>query len=180
MVQPFVPRGSWNPAASPGGAGTQIRQGPDRRSRPNPTGQVRYSSEAKRRKSAARTRTFLDGRRRPLSRTSIPPSPPHMTMAPYDVLRRALSAERLSTYERIASTCGPDVTAESLYLWNMRLCGALMMPVHLCEVVTRNAAAMVLVRQHGPRCPGMMPSDAGCQLRPVLLHARHWNNLPVA
>lgn len=74
-----------------------------------------------------------------------------MTMAPYDVLRRALSAEHLSTYERIASTCSPDVTAESLYLWNMRMCGALMMPVHLCEVVTRNAAATVLARQHGPR-----------------------------
>ncbi|MGZ0027566.1 hypothetical protein [Stenotrophomonas sp. S4] len=76
-----------------------------------------------------------------------------MTMAPYDVLRRALSAERLSTYERIASTCSPDVTAESLYLWNMRMCSALMMPVHLCEVVTRNAAATVLARQHGPRWP---------------------------
>ncbi|MEN5291708.1 hypothetical protein [Stenotrophomonas lactitubi] len=74
-------------------------------------------------------------------------------MAAYDALRRALSAERLSTYERIASTCSPDVTAESLYLWNMRMCGALMMPVHLCEVVIRNAAASVLARQHGPRWP---------------------------
>ncbi|HEL4299736.1 hypothetical protein N5C18_08020 [Stenotrophomonas sp. GD03930] len=74
-------------------------------------------------------------------------------MAAYDALRRALSAERLSTYERIASTCGPDVTAESLYVWNMRMCGALMMPVHLCEVVTRNAAASALARQHGPRWP---------------------------
>lgn len=74
-------------------------------------------------------------------------------MAAYDALRRALSAERLSTYERIASTCGDDVTAESLYLWNMRMCGALMMPVHLCEVVIRNAAASVLARQHGPRWP---------------------------
>jgi len=35
----------------------------------------------------------------------------------------------------------------------MRMCSALMMPVHLCEVVTRNAAAAVLARQHGPRWP---------------------------
>lgn len=74
-------------------------------------------------------------------------------MAAYDALRRALSAERLSTYERIASTCSADVTAECLYVWNMRMCGALMMPVHLCEVVIRNAAASVLARQHGPRWP---------------------------
>ncbi|MBA0100368.1 hypothetical protein WH218_15060 [Stenotrophomonas indicatrix] len=74
-------------------------------------------------------------------------------MAAYDALRRALSAERLSTYERIASACSPGVTAESLYLWNMRMCGALMMPLHLCEVVIRNTAASALARQHGPRWP---------------------------
>ncbi|MGF6420348.1 hypothetical protein ABH900_003873 [Stenotrophomonas sp. AN71] len=111
------------------------------------------STWPKRRKQATYTRMFPDGDRLDPLPTSIFPSPPHITMAAYDALRRALSAERLSTYERIASTCSPDVTAEALYVWNMRMCGALMMPVHLCEVVIRNAAASVLARQHGPRWP---------------------------
>ncbi|WMJ67596.1 hypothetical protein [Stenotrophomonas sp. 24(2023)] len=95
-------------------------------------------------------------------------------MAAYDALRRALSAERLSTYERIASTCRPGVTAESLYLWNMRLCGALMMPIHLCEVVIRNAAASALARQHGPQWPWndafrrRLPASASAVARPAL------------
>ena len=142
-----------------------------------PTKQAGYSSESKHRESAARTTTFPDGRRRPLWPTSPHPSSLHITMAAYDSLRRALSAERLSTYERIASACSPDVTADSLYLWNMRMCGALMMPVHLCEVVTRNAAATVLARQHGPRWPW---NDAFRRRlpAPVLPHAQHWNRLP--
>jgi hypothetical protein len=72
--------------------------------------------------------------RRPLANIDSSFTTAHMTMAPYDVLRRALSAERLSTRENRIDL-QPDVTAESLYLWNMRMCSAVM-PVHLCEVVT--------------------------------------------
>ena len=46
-----------------------------------------------------------------------------------------------------------DTCPTLLYLWNMRLCGALLMPLHLVEILVRNAAAEALGAQHGPTWP---------------------------
>lgn len=65
------------------------------------------------------------------------------------ILQAALSRQRWSTYERIASRCVADPA--TLYAWNMQMCAALLPPLHICEVVIRNAAATALVHRYG-RC----------------------------
>lgn len=65
------------------------------------------------------------------------------------ILQAALSRQRWSTYERIASRCVSDPA--TLYAWNMQMCAALLPPLHIYEVVIRNAAATALVHRYG-RC----------------------------
>ena len=65
------------------------------------------------------------------------------------ILQAALSRQRWSTYERIAARCVADPA--TLYAWNMQMCAALLPPLHICEVVIRNAAATALVHRYG-RC----------------------------
>jgi hypothetical protein len=43
--------------------------------------------------------------------------------------------------------------AASLYVWNMQMCGALLSPLHVCEIVIRNAVAAALAHAYGPRWP---------------------------
>ncbi len=65
-------------------------------------------------------------------------------------VKAALSAARISTYERSA---GANGDALSLYSWNTSVSGALLGPLHVCEVVVRNAVADALARVYGDRWP---------------------------
>jgi len=66
-------------------------------------------------------------------------------------LERLVSKARWTTYLHAAAMV--DTCPTLLYLWNMRLCGALLMPLHLVEILVRNAAAEALGSQHGPAWP---------------------------
>ncbi|WP_288415961.1 hypothetical protein [uncultured Stenotrophomonas sp.] len=67
------------------------------------------------------------------------------------ILQAALSRPRWATYKRIAYRHCLD--AASLYVWNMQMCGALLSPLHICEIVIRNAVAAALAHTFGPRWP---------------------------
>lgn len=57
----------------------------------------------------------------------------------------ALSEPRLETYHRIQRTNSKeDPAALDLYLWNARLSSALLLPMHVMEVVIRNAISEAL------------------------------------
>lgn len=69
-------------------------------------------------------------------------------------IRAALSPARMSTYERAAPPQGDDdPSALNLYVWNAQLSGAFMAPLHLCEVVVRNAISDALEAKYGARWP---------------------------
>lgn len=69
-------------------------------------------------------------------------------------VRNTLSAARLGTYEAIATAVGRDAEAAvSLYAWNAQISGALLPPLHLCEVAIRNAVSDALEALYGPRWP---------------------------
>jgi len=69
-------------------------------------------------------------------------------------VRAALSPARLGTYEVAAGVkSDEDVAALVLYAWNAEVSGALLSPLHICEVVLRNAVADALEALYGPRWP---------------------------
>lgn len=69
-------------------------------------------------------------------------------------VKTALSPARMSTYEARAVSTGRDPAAAlALYAWNARICGALLTPLHICEVIVRNAVAEALESPHGPLWP---------------------------
>lgn len=69
-------------------------------------------------------------------------------------IQAALSPARMSTYERAAPPRGDDdPSALNLYVWNAQLSGAFMAPLHICEVVVRNAISDALEAKYGARWP---------------------------
>ncbi|WP_416421970.1 hypothetical protein RAM80_18810 [Pseudomonas sp. App30] len=61
---------------------------------------------------------------------------------------------RMQTYETSARAAGRAADeALALYAWNARIGGALLTPLHMCEVVIRNAVADALEAVHGSRWP---------------------------
>lgn len=64
---------------------------------------------------------------------------------------RLLSADRLGTY--LAAADHDADRALDLYQWNARASAALMLPIHLAEVSTRNAVDEALTRVYGPGWP---------------------------
>lgn len=70
-----------------------------------------------------------------------------------DAVKRALSTDRLGTYENAVATPGTHASPLDLYLWNARISAAFLIPLHIGEVVIRNAVADALTRIHGPRWP---------------------------
>ena len=56
----------------------------------------------------------------------------------------------MATYEAIAHDAD---AALALYAWNAQICGALLPPLHICEVVVRNAVADAFEATHGARWP---------------------------
>lgn len=65
-------------------------------------------------------------------------------------VKTALSAARISTYE---ASSGANGDALQLYSWNAQVSGALLAPLHICEVVIRNAVSEVLSSVYGDRWP---------------------------
>jgi len=95
-------------------------------------------------------------------------------------VKDALSAPRIRTYEVAAGTCGSeDPSALDLYLWNAQISGAFLAPLHICEVVIRNAVADALEPKYGekwvwsPAFEQSLPSpSSGYSPRQDLLNAR--------
>jgi len=66
-------------------------------------------------------------------------------------IRRTLSSPRMGTYERVCGTEG--AAALNLYAWNAQISAAFLAPLHICEVVIRNAVADALETQYGEKWP---------------------------
>lgn len=74
-------------------------------------------------------------------------NPPHID------IKNALSPPRIGTYETATSAVPNLSGALALYSWNAQVSAALMTPLHICEVVVRNAVADALQSVYGPRWP---------------------------
>lgn len=69
-------------------------------------------------------------------------------------IHRALSPARISTYAAATHCHGPDDPAAlNLYLWNAQVSAAFLTPLHLCEVVLRNAVDDALAAKYGAAWP---------------------------
>lgn len=74
-------------------------------------------------------------------------------IGPDQAIKNALSAPRMGTYEA-ATTAVPNLPgALALYAWNAQISAAFMAPLHLCEVVVRNAVHEALTAVYGNRWP---------------------------
>ena len=94
-------------------------------------------------------------------------------------VRRALSLPRIETYERaVAATGNLSSAAVALYDWNAQISGAFMAPLHICEVVIRNAVSDALTAVYGDRWPWSrvfeesLPDSSGYSPRRDLRSAR--------
>jgi len=62
-----------------------------------------------------------------------------------NAVRAALSAARMGTFEAAAGVqSDDDPAALLLYAWNAEVSGAFLAPLHVCEVVIRNAVSDAL------------------------------------
>lgn len=66
-------------------------------------------------------------------------------------IKDVLSPARISTYE--AAVVGSPATALELYSWNAQVSGALLTPLHICEVAIRNAIALAIESIYGSNWP---------------------------
>ena len=100
-------------------------------------------------------------------------------MSTEDAIKNALSAARVGTYEA-ATEVTPTLTgALALYAWNAQVAAAMLAPLHLCEVVIRNAVSDAITSVYGakwPWSPGFLQSlpnpSHGYQSRQDLLNTR--------
>lgn len=75
------------------------------------------------------------------------------SIPPNTAILEALSASRIGTYQ-LATTAIPNLDgALALYSWNAQVSAALMTPLHICEVVVRNAVADAIEAVYGPHWP---------------------------
>lgn len=75
-------------------------------------------------------------------------------------IKNSLSHNRIGSYERLKGMQNhghalplPLNTALKLYAWNGQVSSAMLLPLHICEVVLRNAVAEVLETVYGNRWP---------------------------
>ncbi len=72
---------------------------------------------------------------------------------PNEQIKKSLSAARIGTYES-ATTVNPKLDgALALYAWNSQVSAAMLSPLHMCEVVIRNAVSDALEAEYGDRWP---------------------------
>jgi hypothetical protein len=77
-----------------------------------------------------------------------------------NAVRAALSAARMGTFEAAAGVqSDDDPAALLLYAWNAEVSGAFLAPLHVCEVVIRNAVSDALEPKPSPALP---PNPAAC------------------
>ena len=78
-------------------------------------------------------------------------------------VKNSLSLPRIGTYEAALDSAGNPITSRQalhLYAWNAQVSAALMAPLHICEVVVRNAVSDALEAVYGqnwPRSVGFEP-----------------------
>nr|WP_015060899.1 hypothetical protein [Rahnella sp. WMR114]CAZ68154.1 hypothetical protein [Rahnella sp. WMR114] len=75
---------------------------------------------------------------------------------PSNHIKNSFSAARIGTYESIVG--GPTGLAQTekalrLYMWNAQISAAFFVPLHICEIVTRNAISDVIGTVYGDRWP---------------------------
>lgn len=94
-------------------------------------------------------------------------------------IKKTLSAARMGTYENAVALVQGGIDALDLYMWNAQISGALMVPLHIVEVSTRNAVDEALTAEYGSTWPwdpafeGSLPSPrTGYKPRDDLLRAR--------
>ena len=76
------------------------------------------------------------------------------TIDTISAIKGAISAGRIGTYEVAAHpTHSADPSAVALYAWNAQVSAYLLMPLHICEVVVRNAASEAIGAIHGANWP---------------------------
>jgi hypothetical protein len=69
-------------------------------------------------------------------------------------IKAVLSVPRVGTYETATTTLrDDDPSAIALYAWNAAISSAMLAPLHICEVVVRNAVADAIEGLYGPRWP---------------------------
>lgn len=73
-----------------------------------------------------------------------------LTPTTLEAIKTTLSAARISTYEAV---CSDSSSALALYAWNAQVSGALLTPLHICEVIIRNAVSDALESIYGERWP---------------------------
>ncbi|MCU5773862.1 hypothetical protein N5923_09735 [Erwiniaceae bacterium BAC15a-03b] len=72
-------------------------------------------------------------------------------------IKTALSPARMATFEAaVRISDNEDPAAIELYAWNATISGALLTPLHVCEVTIRNAVSDALETIYGPRWPWSM------------------------
>lgn len=101
------------------------------------------------------------------------------SITPEEAIKNALSAARVGTYEAATDVIPPLSRALTLYAWNAQVAAAMLAPLHLCEVVIRNAVADAIASVYGPKWPwsqGFVQSlpnpSKGYQARQDLLNMR--------
>jgi hypothetical protein len=98
------------------------------------------------------------------------------TKAMIDDIRAVLSAARLGRYEAAAGVTAPDdPRAVELYAWHAQVSAALLAPLHICEVVVRNAVSEALEARYGARWP--WASGFEQSLPPIAKHSRDYQPL---
>ena len=76
-----------------------------------------------------------------------------MTDSQLEQVKQTLSTDRLSTYENAVNATKSSYYALDLYAWNAQISSAMLLPLHLVEVVIRNAVADALTQQYGEKWP---------------------------
>ena len=75
---------------------------------------------------------------------------------PSNSIKASLSAARVGTYERVlGGPVGAHQTEKALrlYMWNAQTSAAFFVPLHICEVLIRNAVSEVIETVYGQRWP---------------------------
>lgn len=105
-----------------------------------------------------------------------------MTAIPAQLIKNVLSETRLATFEdAITPVCpwSPLNSALALYAWNARISGAMLPPLHICEVVVRNAVSDAISAIYGPQWPwnpafaGSLPNKGKFKMRDHLESKRY-------
>ncbi len=71
-----------------------------------------------------------------------------------DAVTNIISSSRISTYENATGGKKPEsLAALNMYAWNADVSGALLIPLHICEVAIRNAVAEAIENVYGELWP---------------------------